>query len=197
MNNSPLNDDYLNSLTYSQLYQHLVNAIISDDLNNVKKIICFNIRNNADLCLGQNGPLAIAASNGNLEILQYFFTSVDVDFSPIYPEISIVASQGKQKKIIDYLVNSSDLKTKFDIHFNNDELFRKTCSNLDMVQYLIFDLNIEKTERIEMYLNYLVLNPPNNGKEIIKMFEKRELAEALKVEMTPDNENSQNKKFKL
>src|SRR5579875_483304 len=55
---------------------------------------------------------------------------------------------------IKYLFNLPELKDKLDIHVEKDECFRilATKNKMDVLAYLIFDLEIEKTEYINNFL---------------------------------------------
>lgn len=90
-----------------------------------------------------------------------------------------------------YLLTSSDLKEKADLHNNDDWSFLWAYKNehLEILRFLIFDMNIEKTNNIKKFLR----NEPN--KDVEKMFELRELKEQLNIELKFDATN--HKKMKI
>lgn len=195
-------DDYDKMfLTYTtiDLLNYLSYASSKGDLDMVKYISNLPyIKSNIGYFINENSPLVCASSDGQLDVLKYFLTSVDFDLTPMYPSLLSIAFFNKQKPIMEYLLYSPELKKHANIHHNKDQIFRDACvRDLDMVQYLIFDLNIEKTKRIDTFLTHLKLNPPNQVKEIIEMFEKRELAESLQNELTRDNKEISNKRIKI
>lgn len=84
-------------------------------------------------------------------------------------------------EIVKYLLASPELKDHANIHTDNDKAFIYACmrDSKGIIEYLIFDYKITKTENIQKWLK-------DNTKSIIyiiKMFEKRELEEKLKDEL--------------
>ena len=55
-------------------------------------------------------------------------------------------------EVVKYLLTSPDLKEHANIHANNDYGFRWACANgqLEIVKFLIIDMNIDKTNYIEL-----------------------------------------------
>ena len=98
--------------------------------------------------------------------------------------------QGSVDKV-KYLLSSPDLNKHADIHAWSDLGFTCACvrKNLEIIEYLIFDMNIEKTKKIEKYLK----NKPNE--QVKKWFRLRELNNKLEQELYCDRLN--NKKLKV
>jgi hypothetical protein len=57
---------------------------------------------------------------------------------------------------IKFILSSSDLKDHADIHSHKDEAFRILCiwRDISVLTYLIFDLNIQQTEKITEHLSW-------------------------------------------
>lgn len=92
---------------------------------------------------------------------------------------------------VKYLLTSPDLKEYADIHDDNDYGFKLACFKgyLNIIKFLIFDINIKKTEQIEKYLT------KNPNEQVKNMFKIRELNKRLNNELKSDN--IINKKIKL
>jgi hypothetical protein len=192
-------ENFLKNAPTSDLLNNLNHHSRWGELEAVKYISNIpQVKNNVGYFLNQYSPLISASSQGQLEVLKYFLTSMELDFKPIYPLILSVACSNQHKPIIEYLLYSPELKKHANIHHNKDQIFRDACvTDLDMVQYLIFDLNIKKTDRIETFLKHLKINPPDRAKEIMDMFEKRELIQSLQVELNKNNNLPSSKKTKI
>jgi flagellin-specific chaperone FliS len=86
---------------------------------------------------------------------------------------------------IKYLLTSPELKRHANVHTNEDLGFAHLMGNKekarDIITYLIFDFNIEKTSTIEEILEYEMdsLELINLTKDIKRMFEQRELNQEL------------------
>lgn len=89
----------------------------------------------------------------------------------------------KNFKIVTFLLSSPTLKDHANIHANHDEPFFRIFhhEDLDMIKYLIFDLNIEKTQQIQDYL----ISSPNL--QVESWFELRELNKSLNQELPSFN----------
>jgi hypothetical protein len=83
---------------------------------------------------------------------------------------------------IKYLLTSPDLKNRPDIHFNKDESFGQLINdeNLEIIQYLIFEHNIEKTKDI---VNQLGSWPNDFKQEVEKLFTIRDFKNSLDTDL--------------
>lgn len=98
---------------------------------------------------------------------------------------------------IKYLLTSSDLNLKPDIHRNNDEAFAwlmngEEDEGLEVINYLITQHNIEKTYSISNLLNRM---PTEFTKRIDEMFAIRDLKQSLEREL--DNNEVKAKRNKV
>lgn len=59
------------------------------------------------------------------------------------------------KDLMNFLLTDSDLKTHADLHAKNDHVFLSalTTNNKEILEFLINDLKIEKTEHIDVLLD--------------------------------------------
>ena len=91
----------------------------------------------------------------------------------------IDACQNNDLDIVQYLLTSAELTEHADIHAENDLGFRRAliCGYLEVIKYLIIDMNIEKTIHIEDYLNK---NEDNkNVQQAIELFKIREFNQKM------------------
>lgn len=82
--------------------------------------------------------------------------------------------------ILKYLVDLPHFNKDLDFHFKNDTCFKGASyyGNLDIVEFLIFDMKLEKTKEIE---NFISINNRNiNKDQIDRMFNARDLEIDLK-----------------
>jgi hypothetical protein len=82
--------------------------------------------------------------------------------------------------VVDFLISSPKFKDKLDIHAYDDIVFKNVFQrgSNEMLNYLIFDMNLSLTQGITHYLktNY---NQPNKNKQVFAMFEVRDLKTEL------------------
>lgn len=106
---------------------------------------------------------------------------------------------------VKFLLSSPDLKEHADIHYLRDEVFRMLCINRDlsMLHYLICDLNIERTNKIDEHLeSYKISYKYSGSTDCVAfieyaqdLFDKRELKEQINLELMVNK--TVNKKVKL
>jgi hypothetical protein len=105
---------------------------------------------------------------------------------------------------IKYLLTSPELQRHANVHAQNDKGFANILDDLleariqncsdrttEIMQYLIFDFNIEKTKDIEKIL----ISRGELGVKYLKMFEQRELNNILKSELIENNDNPKKTKI--
>jgi hypothetical protein len=137
-----------------------------------------------------------ATEKGHLEVIKHFF------LNPPFPDflrneftsnnfLNLACDIG-QLEIMQFLLGTDGIKEKYNIHLNNDQLFKiaNKTENMDILKYLIFDLNIPKTPGIEGYWDTTPF------KDTIKMFEIRDLNKNLNAELKDTNQKN-NKKLKV
>jgi len=137
----------------------------------------------------------LSAEFGNLDIVKLFTDSKEV--KPIthkhhYGEILIAAARNHSLEIIQYLLTTPELKNIVDVHYKDDMVFRYAISNEDtkIINFLIFDYNIPKTNDIEAYLR-----KGGNPIDADKLFEARDLRNNLNNDLVLNNIGT--KKIKL
>jgi hypothetical protein len=137
--------------------------------------------------------LTNAAKDGRLNIIKYLLK----EFKYLLNEdvikngnLTNTACEYGEVPILKYL-HSINVLHNDNIHEHSDCHFRAAYenNNFDVVKYLIFDLNLDKTDDIAAILK----EKPN--KEIEKMFMMRDLNSNLKSEMSINQEK--NKKLKV
>ena len=93
------------------------------------------------------------------------------------------------------MLTSSELKKHANIHAKDDTGFRIACrdGHLEVIKYLIIDMNIDKTNYIEKYLNK---NKDNeNVQQAIELFNTIDLHHQLNENIKDNKENV--KKMKI
>lgn len=82
--------------------------------------------------------------------------------------------------LVKYFLTSPDLIYHSHVHSNNDYSFRLACFNrkMNVLRYLILELNIEKTKDIK---DHLKLYP---NKQVEAWFKSRDLSNKLKSELS-------------
>jgi len=144
-----------------------------------------------------SGLLNDAGSKENIEVFEYIFNLDN------YKEKFLKNNDGTLEDIIltcliegrfemvEYLMRHDELKNNIDINRDEDYIFKFICENEghEVIQYLVVDLNIKKTEEIAKLLENSIYN------KYKKMFETRELNNSLNNEL--DTSNQIKKKTKL
>lgn len=147
-------------------------------------------RINEDNCLAFKN----ACEKNHFEIIKYLLTSQDLkenlDLSK-NENVIIIAADNDNINLARYLLTSKDLNGQINIHYAEDSIFRSTVQNnqINFLQFLIFEMNIEKTESIKKFLN------ESANKEVDRLFELRDLNNRLEDNLEIKNIN--NKKLKL
>lgn len=128
-----------------------------------------------------------SCQHNNVELVKYLISSDELHIHPsekAQSENSLRWSCGSME-LIRYLITSEDLKKKPSIHFGNDFLFRQACyvENKEMLQFLIFECDIQKTEEMK---DYLMQHPSS---EADKLFHLRSLNKKLNQELRNKEKN--------
>jgi hypothetical protein len=165
--------------------QHSINhALILACINNELDVVKFcltspELKLHADIHADEDEPLRNACKFGHLDIVKYLVASPEIKehACPQHPDNIFIYSayDNNRVEIIKYLLGSPEVINKPDIHINNDETFIY-CTQYkvyDIVNCLIFDLNIEKTNNINEFLT----NHPDE--KITSWFNLRDLNKEL------------------
>jgi ankyrin repeat protein len=131
--------------------------------------------------------------NKGFELVKYLLISPELkkhaDINIDNGQGFIIACNKGNLELVKYLTSSSDLKEHINPHTKDDLGFRLALQNsiteekgsLEILNYLIFDLKIEQTEKIKKALitkKYLFFN-------IKKSFDIRDLKQELNTELLP------------
>ena len=176
---------FINEKFESACYYGNINKLKKIDLNDFKKIDDF--KKSIEFGLTQ------ATIKGHLEIIKYILTHpelkrhVKIDF---YNKIIIrFACNNGHLDVIKYLLTHQDFKNKINIHEHNDSAFRYACAQkfIYILKFLIFEFKIEKTTRIDEFLEYYKDEP--FIQDVIKFFKIRDLKSNLEQSLT-NNQNT-------
>ncbi len=120
-----------------------------------------------------------ACAEGKLELIQFFLTSPKIVKRPLFSELEDealrYACKNNQFEVVKYFLTTKDLWKKA----NPDLAFRKAyeAGNLEMVKFLILDMNIQYSPYIRLYMGR------NPNEQIEKWFELKELNQELKNDL--------------
>jgi hypothetical protein len=134
-----------------------------------------------------------ALSNNQVNILEYLFKlpqmKQNIDFGIRSGELLQLACAYSNLNTIKCILNYPEFKDKINIHIKQDEPFSLLVrkGKTDVISYLIFELNIEKTKDIKDLLTRTTTD------EIEKMFAARELKAELQIELKEDIKNNPKK----
>jgi phage pi2 protein 07 len=98
---------------------------------------------------------------------------------------------GNRMEIVKYLLFSPELTEHINIHDYKDKAFETAlrAQKMDILEYFIFDLNIQKTEYIEDYIYEF------SKWEVEDMFNRRELKTSLDNELSVNDNNIKKNKL--
>ena len=140
-----------------------------------------------------------ACAQGHLEVVEFLLTSAELkEHADVHAKDDLgfrVACRSGRLEVVKYLLTSTELKEHVDIHAENDWGFIWACyeGRLEVVKCLIIDMNIDKTNYIEKYLNK---NKDNeNVQQAIEFFNTRDLHYQLKENIKDNKEKV--KKIKI
>lgn len=121
-----------------------------------------------------------AARLGKIDIIDLFFSPMESAKIPIDKygsELMVTAARQNKFNVMDFLLSNDKLKNHVDIHYKEDLIFKYAAknNNIELIQFLIFDMNIEMTKDIDAFLKNDL-----QSKEIIKkMFNARFMSNEL------------------
>jgi hypothetical protein len=129
--------------------------------------------------------------NGNIEKATALLNSTTAKFTPDERTVNQAVIEvyfHNKINVMKYLLTSTELSKKPDLNYKNSLLFRAIYAdkNYDLLNYLIFELNIEKTARI---IEEIEQNP---DPKVSAMFTNKELNSELVL-----NNGLKNKKLKV
>lgn len=128
-----------------------------------------------------NNDFAVACASGKLQEVKYLLTTKEI---PLNADIAwgnysgiIWACMNNHPEVVKYLLTSPDIKEHPPIHTRGDAIFKMSLfyNAHDVLNYLINDVQIEKTAEISLALES---NPSSIAEN---MFLNRELQEQLET----------------
>ena len=175
----------LKKMDQENLSSELINACYDGNLELVKYVLTSpELKVHSDIHAQNDDAFIWSCSKGHLAIVQYLLISPELKE---HADIHAVGDDGLKYAcgnghidIVKYLLSLPDLKDNTNIFTKeNGDGFINACLNkhTEVIKYLIFDHNIEKTIYID---NYLV---ENKRKDILNMFDKRELESKLQTHL--------------
>lgn len=142
--------------------------------------------------------ILFASSYGNLNIIQYilknFTNSSVLTMGLENGSVLDAACEEGRLNVVKYFFESPEVKIKFKLQDKDDLLFKSAYDHnqFEILQYFIFDLNLEKNESIKEYMTHCFKN------EVDNMFKIRDLKQSLTNELDDSiNHSYQNKKLKV
>lgn len=156
---------------------------------------------NADIYFNNNEPIISACSKGNLPVVKYLLTSPNLQY---YADIN--AQEGKAINLACYNNQIDTIKFLLEckqVTLNCDlsEAFLNClyASNLELAEYFIWDYQIERTEKVDNYINTNFSKVQHNNFliEIKRNFDARDLENELGNKLNSDKINKDSKKIKI
>jgi hypothetical protein len=139
-----------------------------------------------------------ACKSGDINAVKYMLTSSDLNYHPsINDEVLDWVCTYNKVDILHYIL-PFDKRT--DIEERNDDLFYYANFNWseDVLRYLIFDLNIPKTEKIEKHIKgHDDVAHKNLAEKIHSWFKMREWNKEVTSGLEPSKDNEKIKKIKI
>ena len=134
-----------------------------------------------------NASLINACMKDYLHVVKYLLTSTELKkIADIHVKNDgplRTACNNHNWKIVQFLLTSPELQEHANIHVENDIIFKRSVVIKDsiLIDFLIFEHTIEQTKDIKDFLIEY------NEKNIINLFEKRELEQKLQNELEKDH----------
>lgn len=140
-----------------------------------------------------------ACLNGDLSIIKDILKSEEMKYSLeenpyLLDEGMLEASHARKNHVVKYLLSSTELKKHANVHTMKDMIFRTTSvnGNHEILNYIIFDLNIRKTDTI---LECLEREPHSLSFELFRQRDILNLNNEMNKEL-PINSKPKQKKLK-
>lgn len=140
--------------------------------------------------------------NGDLPTVKYMLTSKQMtcdskislkDNQELLDEGMLEAAFSLKNDIVKYLLSSSELDKHANVHAMNDRIFRTTTNNnIELLNYIIFELNVYKNKTI---LECLTSDKYSLANQLFKQRDIRDLNNELN-DVLPTNKDSTRKKLK-
>jgi len=197
MNDNLLCKKYSN-LSFPELCDELYISASKGCLEEVKYLLT-----SSDLTMkpfiyyGNDSILTVASSNGHIPVVEYLLNFNDYGI-PVLVDYSLIKSfLHNQLDLAKFLLDSDSIPYKPNIHAKEDYIFRELiiAKNKEILTYLIFDMEIDKTKSINEYLNQNHYNLNDFVSEVKGWFDTRELKRQLNRDLIFND--IQNKKIKL
>jgi ankyrin repeat protein len=156
------------------------------------------LKKHADIHSKDDWTLTIACNEGHFDIVKYLLTSSDLkEHSHFNVDQLRYALHIGEFDIVDYLLNSPDLKENASIHMGKDNIFREASEfgNKETLHYLIHELNIDRNDAINSYLEEPGGRTSNLKAEAKNMFQLRELNKELNDNLHENNESKKKPKI--
>ncbi len=166
----------------------LRNACKSGHLEIVKYLLTSpELTSHSDIHFDNDAPFILACYSGNIELVKYLLISPELkEHADIHTKYMgtkdygfILACQRGYVDLVKYLLTSPELKEHADIHIDGDRALLTAWhkKQSDIIKFLIFDMNIQKTPTIDIYIH------EQGMEDVQKMFESRELTKELNKEL--------------
>lgn len=166
----------------------------------------------------ESDVIANACESGNVELLSYLLTSKDLENHreklisdpTIKNHLNTQLNQGLVRackrghlNIVKYLSKNFEGEFSADIHCFKDSPIKEAffAGHLNILEYLIFDMDIQKTNQIEEFLIGIETNNqskphPISFEKVEKLFKAREFSKKLQRDL-PEQNNITYKKMKM
>ncbi len=192
---TPKLNRYINNVT--SLKNLLEKGLTNGHLNTSKFILDKLNEKNVNYNMVISSSLIKSVQNGHLNIVKHFLLDKPFDYlyQTEFKSNSLLNSACgyNQLKILQFLLETDSIKDKYNIHKDNDCLFKLACENehTDIIKYFIFDYKIENSHYIQDHLKA----SQNRFEYITKWFELRDLQQSLNQDLI--NKEVTNKKLKV
>jgi hypothetical protein len=180
---------------YLQLYKSLSLASGNGNLEEVKFLIsCPELEKHTEPGNGNDYALIFAGYRGHINVVEYLLNLPAYGREDIQCTLFNACEVG-QIELVNFLITSDTIPSKANIHHNEDEILYHALKSKNeiVLQYLIFDLQIELTDKLK-----IELSDANNPFyiQVRQWFENRNLNSELNNELI-NNNSSVNTKVKV
>jgi ankyrin repeat protein len=173
---------------------------LSGNLEEVSYILTSpDLKVHADIHTRGDQGLIYAFDGKHYDLVKYLLSSTNLkehaDINVSHGSVLLQCCVDGNLDMVKFLLSAPILKQHIDIEYHDDG-FILACKNhhLDIIQYFIFDMQINKTIHIKNYLN-----EKDNDKSFIEqvnhLFSLRELGENLEKELSTETENTRKMKI--